>query len=348
MRIVVLGGSRFVGVHVVDALAAREHEVIAVNRGETRRPMPYPAQATHRRCAREDAKAFLDLAADLGYVDAVVDLCGYDPDTVAANLEALAPRTERYVFVSSVVVYEHFQRTSTPGAEIPLAETSPTIQRPSPNERGDGGYAWDKLRIERLVAADDQIASTVLRPAGIYGCWDTWYRHEYFFDRALAGRPIWMSAAQRPAVVQLTWVGTLVEAIVSACEDAAPPAHRDLNVADAEPVSMIELATFAAEAAGVVPSIEIVSASRYRAAKAQADAGGASVRAWFPFHSTPDFALAVDRLTAELGVVPASTSTGTVALFEDYAARRYDAGPADFALDDLLAGRSREVALPVR
>jgi nucleoside-diphosphate-sugar epimerase len=148
-------------------------------------------------------------------------------------------------------------------------------------------------------------------------------------------------------LVHLTWVRTLAEAIAAACEDAAPPPHRELNVADAAPVSVTDLAALAAAAAGVEPRIEVVEEERYRAAEAAARREGASQHAWFPFRSTPDFALAVDRLAAELGVVPASTAVGTQALFDDYAAGRYSAGPADFLLDDLLAGERAETVASV-
>jgi hypothetical protein len=148
---------------------------------------------------------------------------------------------------------------------------------------------------------------------------------------------VWVSIAQIPSVVHLTWVGTLAAAAAVAAEDTCCPPHRELNVADAAAVSLVELTQHAAAAVGTDPVINRVDDAVYRGVRRQAEALGASRRAWFPFHGTPDYVLSVDRLATELGITPPTTAAGTWTLYGDYAAGRYSAGSADFGFDDLLA-----------
>ena len=98
MQILVLGGTQFLGRHVVDAALEREHAVTLFNRGRTR-PELYP-DVEKLRGDRDG-----DLAALAGRsFDAVVDTSGYVPRVVSATLDALTD-VGHYTFVSSVSVY---------------------------------------------------------------------------------------------------------------------------------------------------------------------------------------------------------------------------------------------------
>src|SRR5437660_12657384 len=98
MRILVLGGTQFLGRHVVDAALARGHDVTLFNRGRTR-PELHP-DVEKLRGDRDG-----DLAALAGRsFDAVVDTSGYVPRVVRQTLDALG-ETGHYTFVSSISVY---------------------------------------------------------------------------------------------------------------------------------------------------------------------------------------------------------------------------------------------------
>ena len=104
MRLLVLGGTKFLGRAVVDAALARGHEVTLFNRGETA-PDLYPE--LERLTGDRDG----DLAAlEGGEWDAVVDTSGYVPRIVRASAELLEPRAGRYLFVSSISVYADHSR----------------------------------------------------------------------------------------------------------------------------------------------------------------------------------------------------------------------------------------------
>ena len=106
MKILVIGGTRFVGRHFVMAAMARGHEVTLFNRG-TQPPME-GVETIHG-----DRHHDLSKLADRRW-DAVLDTCGFLPRTVRASAEALRDAVEVYVFVSSQSVYGDF---SQPGVD---------------------------------------------------------------------------------------------------------------------------------------------------------------------------------------------------------------------------------------
>ncbi|MDB5041691.1 MAG: hypothetical protein JWN27_2417, partial [Candidatus Eremiobacteraeota bacterium] len=93
----VIGGTRFVGRHLVAGALARGWDVTVFHRGTTANPHPAAREILGDR--RTDLER-LD-----GRWDAVVDVCGYLPAEVAASADALRHRAGRYAFVSSVSVY---------------------------------------------------------------------------------------------------------------------------------------------------------------------------------------------------------------------------------------------------
>lgn len=99
MQILILGGTRFLGCHLVEAALTKGHEVTLFNRGQTH-PDRFP-QAERLQGDRDG-----DLSALAGRRwDAVIDTCGYVPRLVRASAELLATQVEQYVFISSTSVY---------------------------------------------------------------------------------------------------------------------------------------------------------------------------------------------------------------------------------------------------
>ena len=99
MKLLVLGGTRFLGRHLVAAARARGHELTLFQRGTQPGPANPDVERIHGDRHRDLAK--------LGgrRWDAVIDTSGYLPDSVRASAEALASAVDRYVFISSVSVY---------------------------------------------------------------------------------------------------------------------------------------------------------------------------------------------------------------------------------------------------
>jgi nucleoside-diphosphate-sugar epimerase len=102
MHILVLGGTRFVGLHVVEAALAAGHRVDVFSRGSS----PIPPGTRHVPGDRDG-----DLSGFDGGWDAVVDVSAYLPRQVRASAERLSGRVRRYLFVSAAAVYDFAQAT---------------------------------------------------------------------------------------------------------------------------------------------------------------------------------------------------------------------------------------------
>ena len=104
MKILVIGGTRFVGRHFVDAALARGHEITLFNRGQSNADL-FP----NVESLKGDRDG--DLAAlDGRHWDAVVDTCGYVPRIVRKSVEKLADAVGRYLFISTISVYDVHDR----------------------------------------------------------------------------------------------------------------------------------------------------------------------------------------------------------------------------------------------
>lgn len=108
MKLLVLGGTRFLGHHVVDAAVARGHVVTVFNRGRALGALPREVHAI-----TGDRTVSLDSLGRRRW-DAVVDTSGYHPAVVRESATYLADSVEQYVFVSSLSVYADF---SSPGID---------------------------------------------------------------------------------------------------------------------------------------------------------------------------------------------------------------------------------------
>jgi len=102
MKLLVLGGTRFLGRHVVEAAMARGHAVTIFTRG--RSAVPWGSRVEAIAGDRDPAIAPGLQALGEGQWDAVIDTSGYVPRVVGASAALLAPRVGRYLFVSSVSV----------------------------------------------------------------------------------------------------------------------------------------------------------------------------------------------------------------------------------------------------
>jgi 2'-hydroxyisoflavone reductase len=163
MKMLVLGGTRFVGRAVVDAALAAGHEVTLFNRGRTD-PGLYPQLET----------VIGDRTADLSALrgrsfDTVVDVAGYDPEVVAMSAGAFG--AVRYVYVSSVSVYAD-QR-------VPAVEDAPTL--------GDDSYGGRKAACERVVRRLHGDGALIARPGLIVGPHDPTERFAYWPRRLARG-----------------------------------------------------------------------------------------------------------------------------------------------------------------
>jgi 2'-hydroxyisoflavone reductase len=184
MKILIIGGSRFLGRHLVTAALKRQHNVTLFNRGNHQSP----ANTEHISGDRDR-----DLSKLLGGEwDAVIDTCGIVPHSVAASAKALSASVGLYVFISSVSVYAD---VSSPG----VLETAPLktltteqldeanqIHRSNSNNYGSL-YGGLKALCEQTLLEVIPDRSLIVRPGLIVGPYDYTDRFTYWVMRVARG-----------------------------------------------------------------------------------------------------------------------------------------------------------------
>jgi 2'-hydroxyisoflavone reductase len=176
MRLLVLGGTRFLGRHVVEAALAAGHEMTLFNRGLTA-PRLFP-EVEHVRGDRDGG-----LGALRGRSwDAAVDTSGFVPRLVRASAELLAGAVAHYTFVSSISVY---REPPAPGQD----ESAPVVELsdPSVEEITAETYGGLKVLCEDVVAEVFPGRHASLRAGLIVGPYDPTGRFTYWPFRIARG-----------------------------------------------------------------------------------------------------------------------------------------------------------------
>ncbi|HEY1513866.1 MAG TPA: NAD-dependent epimerase/dehydratase family protein, partial [Gaiellaceae bacterium] len=201
MRILVLGGTQFLGRHAVHAALARGHDVTMFNRGQTR-PELFPDVEK----LRGDRDGDLDSVRGRDF-DAVVDTSGYVPRIVRETIEALGD-VGHYTFVSSISVYAD--------ASTPPTESSPVAELKEPTEEWREAYGELKADCENVVRERFPDAF-IPRPGLIVGPWDPTGRFTYWPERFSDGGRV-LAPSPRDADAQVIDARDLADWIVRAAE----------------------------------------------------------------------------------------------------------------------------------
>jgi 2'-hydroxyisoflavone reductase len=208
LRILVIGGTKFLGRAVAETALARGHELTLFNRGETN-PELFPEAARLRGDRTQDLSALEGRTWD-----AVIDPSGYTPAAVRASAELLRD-SGRYVFVSSVSVYADMSGGPTEESavaelgEMPVDELLPDFSN----------YGALKALAEREVEAVFGARALIVRPGLIVGPHDPTGRFTYWARRLARGGEI-LAPGPPDRHVQFVDVRDLGEWIVDSAERA--------------------------------------------------------------------------------------------------------------------------------
>jgi 2'-hydroxyisoflavone reductase len=211
-RILVLGGTGFLGPAIVEAAQARGHTLTLFNRGKTR-PGLFP-NIEKRQGDRDPLKGEGLTSLETGEWDAVIDDSGYYPRMVAASAQLLAPRVKQYLYVSSISCYK--EPSPVGGDEAtPLAVLAdPKVETMGKNFENYGGL---KAACEQAAEKAMPGRTTVVRPGYIVGPDDPTGRFTYWPVRFAQGGEIAVPGAPTDPF-QLIDVRDLAEWLVHAVE----------------------------------------------------------------------------------------------------------------------------------
>jgi len=217
MRLLVLGGTQFVGRHIVEAALARGHAVTLFHRGKTN-PGLFP----------ETQEVLGDRDGGLGALrggtwDAVVDVNGYVPRLVRDSVRALATAAGHYVFISTLSVLADFSKSgqdeSTPRASFEKLATE---------EITGETYGPLKAACEAEVEKGAAGRHSILRPGFIVGPWDHTGRFNYWLRRASAGGTM-LAPGHPGAPVQFIDARDLAAFVLAAAETRKPGTYHTVG-----------------------------------------------------------------------------------------------------------------------
>jgi len=220
MKLLILGGTMFLGRHLVDSALVRGHTITLFNRGKTN-PDLFPEVEK----IRSDRKESLAPLAGRRF-DAVIDTCGYVPRVVRMAATALAPLADHYTFISSISVYADM-KTPGQGEDAPLA----TLADETTEEVTGETYGGLKALCERVVTATLPGRSLVIRPGLISGPYDPTDRFTYWPVRIARGGEV-LAPAPPEATTQhidgrdlAAWTIHAVEQRLTGVFNATGPAY---------------------------------------------------------------------------------------------------------------------------
>jgi 2'-hydroxyisoflavone reductase len=206
LKILVLGGTGYIGPHMVREALRRRHDVTLFNRGKTARTLFRDLELLIG-----DRDNGLDALKDRSW-DAVIDNSGYVPRHVADSARLLSPSVSHYVFVSSISAYASF--TNANDEDSPLA----TMPDESVEEVTGATYGPMKALCEQRAAVEmgeDRV--TILRPTYICGPGDHTDRFSYWPIRTMqGGEMLWPGTPQDK--IQIIDVRDFANFVVDAVE----------------------------------------------------------------------------------------------------------------------------------
>lgn len=200
MKILILGGTIFVGRHLVHVALERGHEVTLFNRGRHN-----PSLFSKVEKLRGD-RMTSDLEALQGRKwDAVIDTCGYVPRVVRESTELLADHVEHYTFISTISVYRDWNTSN-------MDETAPLATIEDETTESVTGETYGPLKALCEQTAEKAMPERVLtiRPGLIVGPDDLTDRFTYWVDRVSRGGEI-LAPGRPERLVQIIDVRDLAE-----------------------------------------------------------------------------------------------------------------------------------------
>ena len=180
MKVLIIGGTRFVGPHIIRGLLAAGHQVVALNRGKS--PAPLPPEVERITCDKAERDRFRTALIE-AKPDACIDTC-LQADDLEVACEALSGRLRQFIHTGSTGVYTPMQR-------LPAREDDPI--RIVPGITFEEKWAQDQVLLRWRDERD--FPATIIRPTNVFGPGamplDLWgSRTPASFQRVADSRPL--------------------------------------------------------------------------------------------------------------------------------------------------------------
>ena len=330
MRVLVIGGTLFIGKLLVKKLIAGGHEVTILHR---KAEHPFGRKVKNLIADRNDVAALRTAFAGQRF-DAVYDIAydwerGTTPQQVEATAKSIPGDITRYIFMSSVASY---------GDGLNHAEDDPLASDMHQNE-----YVRNKAGSERALFRmyhESRFPVVTMRPPFVYGPDNPMYREAFFWDRLTADRPV-IIPGDGNRLMQFVYVNDLAEACFNALTKHTAPG-RAFNVADDKPLTQVEAVNEFARALG--KTANIVRVPRDIIAR---NGGNAFKPPYYfgEYYDLPPITEAVGRVKRVLNVVMTPFQAGLKETYKWYA-KNGDGRKRDFSFEDKLIKQAKDVMRP--
>ena len=325
MRVLVIGGTLFIGKLLAKRLIAAGHEVTILHR---KAEHPFGRRVRNVIADRNDSVAIKDALAGLRF-EAVYDIAyDWERGTTAAQVEATAKSIPgdltRYIFMSSVAAY---------GDGLNHSEDDPLASDIHPE-----AYVRNKAGSERALFRmyhESRFPLVTMRPPFVYGADNPFYREAFFWDRLRLDRPI-IIPGDGNRLMQFVYVNDLVEACFNALEKHTAPG-RAFNVADEKPLTQVEVVTEFARAMGKQPVL--VRVPREIIARNGGNAAGPPMY-FGESYDKPPITEAVGRVKRVLNVSLTPFATGLKETWR-WNSRHGSDSKLDFSFEDKLIRQAK-------
>jgi 2'-hydroxyisoflavone reductase len=334
MRVLVIGGTTFIGKLLVMELTKAGHEVSILHR---RNRNPFSKRVANLIGDRNQIDTVRKAVGRLKF-DAVYDFAyDWESGTNAQQVEAAAlffdGHVSRYIFMSSVAAY---------GDGLNHHEGDAL----APDDHPDA-YVRNKAMSERSLFRLHQRTGfpiVTIRPPYVYGPGNPFYREAFFWDRLRAGRKI-ILPSEGHRLMQFVYVEDLVRLAIRVLDSRNAVGHA-FNAANARALTQHEVVIEFAKAAGVKEP-ELVSIPRDRILHLGGSASGPKLYFGYYF-DRPAITEVITKAQRMLAFRPTDFAVGLKTTFKAYLKQRSFAKP-DFSFEDeILARFSREAERPTK
>lgn len=217
LKILILGGSHFLGIHLTEELTSHGHEVTLFNRGT------HTVQFNVEQI-RGDREGNLDAFAGRHW-DAVIDTSGHLPRVVEQSAKMLSNKTDHYTFISTIGVYRDFEKLNI-DEQYPLA----TLKDPTSEVITEKTYGALKALCEAKVQQYFPDRSLIVRSGLLVGPHDPTDRFTYWIRRSAFGGKILAPANQETQFIDARdlakWIVSMIERQSKGVYNATGPSYR--------------------------------------------------------------------------------------------------------------------------